>query len=388
MLQIKKNEVREFRNYEFYPAVLRETTSTWYIEYYVQNPTTGGMERKRIKVNKIKKRYTKLGEARKHISEMILALNEKLRNGWNPFFEGEDARLYTKLSDVVEIYLKEKGKELRPDSMRCYSSSCSMLMAWVARKNSDLFFSLFNHSYAVRFMDYIYNERNVSARSYNNYLKLLRVLFDWGVGKGYAKENPFSTIKTKRKEKKERILIDQSSRQLIAKHLDGKPFLLVCMLVYHSLIRPKEIRNLKIGDIDLNQHCIKVSGEIAKNHNTRFAAISPQIEKLIDDLKIMKCNKNWYIFSDRETMAPGTVKLYDAKFTKEFAKLRKEIRLDPKMQLYSLRDTGIFEMLKNGVDDLSVMQHADHSSLDITTIYANHYDPKLNERIREKAPDF
>ena len=70
------------------------------------------------------------------------------------------------------------------------------------------------------------------------------------------------------------------------------------------------------------------------------------------------------------------------------AKLRKELKLPANMQLYSFRDTGIFEMLKANVDDLSVMQHADHSSLDITTIYANHFDPNLNKIINEKTPEF
>jgi len=58
------------------------------------------------------------------------------------------------------------------------------------------------------------------------------------------------------------------------------------------------------------------------------------------------------------------------------------------MQLYSFRDTGIYEMLKSGIDNLTVMQHADHSSLDITTIYANHADNQLISKIYEKAPKF
>ena len=47
-----------------------------------------------------------------------------------------------------------------------------------------------------------------------------------------------------------------------------------------------------------------------------------------------------------------------------------------------------WNMLKSHVDDLSVMQHADHSSLDITTIYANHYDPNLVKIINENTPEF
>jgi site-specific recombinase XerD len=45
-------------------------------------------------------------------------------------------------------------------------------------------------------------------------------------------------------------------------------------------------------------------------------------------------------------------------------------------------------MLKTGIDPLSVKQHADHHSLEMTTIYSNHVDPNLAKIIREKAPAF
>ena len=39
-------------------------------------------------------------------------------------------------------------------------------------------------------------------------------------------------------------------------------------------------------------------------------------------------------------------------------------------------------------DPLTVMQHADHHDLSMTTRYANHADPKLIEKISENAPNF
>lgn len=372
----------------FLPAVLKETANDWYIEYYAEHPTSGEMKRFKVRMNRAIKRYTKKSEARKYCLDIVSRLNSRLMDGWSPFFESEDARLYMPLCKVVETYLAEKKKELRKDSMRCYTSITGIFLSWVAVDCPNVVCSLFNKAKAVRFMDYIYNDRGVSARTYNDYLKLMRSFFEWCVGKGYTKENPFVQFKTKKKAEKTRIMIDSETRARITEHLNGKPFLLVCMLVYHSLIRPKEIRMLKVRDINLQEHFITVSGEIAKNHHTRHCAISSQIESLIAELGIMNHNKDFYLFSDPVTLMPGSAQLYDCKFTKEFARLRKELKLPKEMQLYSFRDTGIYEMLKANVDDLSVMQHADHSSLDITTIYANHHDPKLAEIINKKTPKF
>ncbi len=385
---MSKITIAHVSNYRYLPAVLKENQDDWYIEYYAQNPQTLAMKRFRIRMNKAVKRFSKKADARKYCLDVVARLNCKLLDGWNPFFEGEDSRLYVPLTDVSELYLKEMKKELRPDTMRSYSAYSNMLLNWTNAREPGLFCSLFNEAKATRFMDYIYNERNVSARTWNNYLKMSRAFFNWCVTKGYTKENPFNKFSLKKKEKKERTTIDVDTRKLIAEYLDGKPFLLVCMLVYHSLIRPKEIRNLRVGDIDLKNHTIKVAASIAKNHNTRYCAISTQIEDLIKRLGIMKYNQSYYIFSDPETMSPGSNKIYDSKFTKEWDKLRKALGLPSSMQLYSFRDTGIWNMLKSHVDDLSVMQHADHSSLDITTIYANHYDPNLVKIINENTPEF
>jgi integrase len=68
--------------------------------------------------------------------------------------------------------------------------------------------------------------------------------------------------------------------------------------------------------------------------------------------------------------------------------MKKRLKLPDEMQMYSLRDSGIYDMLKSGIDDLSVMQHADHSSLEMTTLYGNHFDKDLIKKIIDKAPKF
>ena len=109
--------------------------------------------------------------------------------------------------------IAEKKKEARPDTLRSYSSYVSLLNNWVGRFNKELFCSMFNHTLAIKFMDYAYNERNVSARTYNNYLKMSRCFFEWAVEKGYCKENPFLRIKMKKKTTKERTIIDVTNRR-------------------------------------------------------------------------------------------------------------------------------------------------------------------------------
>jgi len=154
--------------------------------------------------------------------------------------------------------------------------------------------------------------------------------------------------------------------------------------VYSALIRPKEITNLRVSDVNFSDKTVCVNSNVAKNHNTRYVALTDEI---LNDLTYIKdYKKDMFLFS--QTMMPGYVKANNSKYGKMWSKLRNELKLDKTMQLYSLRDSGITDMLKSGIDPLTVKQHADHHSLEMTTLYSKHADPNLVKIIREKAPAF
>ncbi len=88
----------------YLPAMLKTNKSGWLIEYYVENPQTQELSRKRIKLQRLLSRYPTKTEAKKHINNIIVALNMKLSTGWNPYFQGEDSRLYTPPLEVLEEY--------------------------------------------------------------------------------------------------------------------------------------------------------------------------------------------------------------------------------------------------------------------------------------------
>jgi hypothetical protein len=104
------------------PATLKTNKSGWIIEYYVENPQTQILARKKIKLQRLLMRYPSKMEAKRHINNIIVALNMKLSTGWNPYFVGEDARLYTPLKEVIEKYKDEVKRNTRPGTCRSYTS--------------------------------------------------------------------------------------------------------------------------------------------------------------------------------------------------------------------------------------------------------------------------
>ncbi|MDR0206572.1 MAG: hypothetical protein LBI45_04870 [Bacteroidales bacterium] len=88
----------------YLPATLKTNKSGWIIEYYVENPLTQILSRKMIRLKRLLMRYPSKMEARRHINNIIVALNMKLSTGWNPYFVGEYARLYTPLPLFFQQY--------------------------------------------------------------------------------------------------------------------------------------------------------------------------------------------------------------------------------------------------------------------------------------------
>lgn len=369
------------------PAVYRSSKID-YIEYYCTDPSKDKLSRKQIKLNRIAKRFKSKRDYKVYVAEMVNDLNTKLRNGWSPFYHLEDARLYTPILDVFEIFLTEKKKDIRPDTLRVYSSIIRFLTKWILANNSKMYISAFTHNYAVRFLDNIYNTRNISQRTYNNYTKNARAIFAWCVEKCYIKENPFQDIKLKRNAPKKRIIVPADCRRKIIDYYktNNTGMLLVCYLVYYSLIRPKEIRYLRIKDVFLDKHYIFISSNVAKNGHDRYSALTPDIIELLQTWNLERFKPDCFLIGS--DFRPGSKQIGNTQFTKYWDRMRKDLKLSDAMQLYSLRDTGMIDMIESGINPLTVKQHADHHSLEMTTIYTNHADPNLIDKMYNQQTKF
>ena len=384
----------EYSAVNYLPAMLKTFKSGWVIEYYVENPQTQELARKRIKLQRLMTRYTTKGDAKKHINNIIVALNMKLSTGWNPFFQGEDSRMYTPIRDVAKKYLEEIEKNLRPATYRSYKTFIKIFCEWLDKQQPGMYSSMISHTLIVRFMDYVYNDRKgisgneMSAVAYNSYIKQGSAFFSWMIDKCYCKENHFQKIKAKKVEEKQRILIPEETREEIYKYLKDKNprFLLMLKLIYAGLIRPKELRHLKVENLSFSEMQIRIPKNVAKNGHERLVPLSKEILLDFLDIGVQNANMTDYIFG--EHFQSCSKRMSDGTMPKHWSKLREALNIPKKMQMYSFRDTGMTEMIKGGIDPLSVKQLADHSSLSMTAVYTKHVDPNLREIIVTKTPKF
>ncbi len=318
----------------FVPAELQyhKNGNGWQIVYYVYNPVSDKMEKKRIRMNMLYKKLHNRTEFRRRCNDIICDINIRLKSGWTPYGESVNSRYYEYVTDVLQKFLDEKSDELRKDSLRSYKSFVKQLSAYIDKNLPKCKCQLFTHYHAVCFMDFLYSQkkrdgsRRLSANSYNNYVKLGRSIFGWFVEKSYLKENPFLGFKKKQTDGKYRDIIPKEDRDVIRKWFsENSPMMLiVCQLVYFSLLRPKEIERLQFGDIDLQNKRILLPGSKTKNHKSRQAPLSDELVLLLTHYcSNRKCSD--FIF----TKSGSYVKMWE--------RMRQETGLPNKYQLFSSR---------------------------------------------------
>jgi site-specific recombinase XerD len=372
---------------DFIPASLHETKN-WEIIFYARDPQSGDLRRKRIRVGGIKNK----GERRIWAKQMMYSINKKLNDGWNPFIEAESSRQYYKIEDVITAFLRDK-RGLRKDTLRTYQSEIDFLMKFI-RENyqPDMYVVSFDKSKAIQYMEHCWDSRKIGTVRYNNILAVCRVIFNWMIEKQYIKDNPFAILKKKKTGSKIRVMdIDPADRKKIKEYLSKKnrPYYGIMMFAFHSLLRPKEISYIKIGDIDLKKQVVIVRGSVAKNHHTRYAPIPDVMIDLIKELikEVYVPRKNWYLFSD-SSFRPGPKRRDSREIARYWSDLRSTLRLKKEIQFYSLRDSGIIQMIRDGRSPKQVMEAADHSSIEITNKYVKVARKESDRDIINKSSAF
>lgn len=340
-----------------------------YVCFYAEDPTTGKLRRYKIRVNHV----SGARERSKYANRLVYSINEKLYSGWNPFVEEYSKNATVTFAKACELFMKDKS-DLRPDSLRSYKSYTYIIYKWADENGiGDKFCLHFGKQEAKRFMLAISSVGKKSARTYNNYLHHYQTMFAWMVQNDFMKENPFSDLKPKKVDEKIRKTIPAEDRKKILEYFAEMPEYVVIMnLCFKCFIRPKEIRMLKIRHINYRDMVLDIPPDVTKNHHERIIPIPDELRAWFLGVKGERPDN--YIFSTG--FSPGSRQIGVHAIGKVWAAMREKLNLPASYQFYSLKDTGITEMLEAGVPAKYVKELADHHSLEMTEKYTHRSDAK------------
>lgn len=176
--------------------------------------------------------------------------------------------------DKIIAYLETRKHLWRKKTYQTESSKANMFFRWLGPK------SLSKATVAEFFADYLLGTRRVNATTYNNYLVCMGKLF-LAVGPDYTKG-----IKPLKAKKQPYKYFSQQQVQHIVPVLEqNEPTVHKAVrLLYYCFIRPGEIRQLTVGDVQLDSLTIRVPANVSKNKTTQEVCIPDPLVAMVRDM--------------------------------------------------------------------------------------------------------
>lgn len=344
-----------------------------YVDFYVIDPATGRMRRKKIMLGHIKTQRGRNSYARTLIEE----ITQKLLRGWNPWVESRSGAQFTTFREVCAHYRNyvvklHNDSAFREETMRDYLSRLSILENWEGITVFKVFYPYqVDELVLSKFLDYILIERDNSPLTCNNYLSWLHSFFHWMKSRRYIHDDPTEGLQSiKCTRAKDRTVIPDSYLLSIREYLlkKNKHFLLATYILHYMFVRPHEMSLLRIRDFQIEKKTLLLHGNQTKNHKDAVLTLPDNIVRLMVELDIFSYPGHYYLFSKK--CLPGN-EWRDSKQFRDYWNLhvRKDLKLPSHYKFYSLKDTGITNMLRANTDPISVRDQARHSSLLITNTY-------------------
>ncbi len=374
------------------PILCKGANGDWYVFFrYFDN------ENKKYITFKLREglnRITDQIEKEEEFKALLESRTLELKMGWNPIIDREfkQSPALIKQHELSHIkywtvlkalnFVVEK-KQLAVKSRYDYKKSVEYFLTAANAFGIQLLpVCKLQKTHIKSCLNYLLTECGLSNKNYNKRLEhiksLLSELVDWDA----LQYNPAFGIKELQEEDTEKFLpISPEERVIIKEYLFVKHyrFLIFCMVLYYTGIRPKEVLSIRISDIDLDNSFIKLNpfSNVVKTKKERRIAIHPNLHTFLRQLDLMRYNETLFLFGSG--FLPGPIKTSRPTATSLWKKLIWE-ECGIEKYMYALKHTAADNLIEAGASEENVRDHLGHSQKSMTRRYT-----KLGIEVSKKA---
>ena len=369
--------------------------SYWYISFYAFDPASGRMRRKRVRISP---KFKKVSERRQYANDLLERISQELRYGWNPWVQFTSPEQYSTWQDICDAYRSYIGKckadnIVREKTWKGYISFLDNLNKWNDSQPKPIAYAFqCDQKFLNRFVDWLWLDKGLAVKTRDNYVMWLHTFGKYLVGHSFVEQDPTVSLQclgSKFSSKKNRTIIpaDQMLRLKGWCENNNRHFLLACYVLYYCFIRPNEMSYIQIKHISVAKGTVFVPDYSSKNRKDGTVTVPDVVVKLMIDLDVFSHPGDDYLFS--KSLLPGPEHHSSKQFTDFWSTyVRKALKFPAEYKFYSLKDTGITDMIKDRTDLLSVRNQARHHSLLMTDIYTPHDIEEANDVIKNRRSYF
>lgn len=293
-------------------------------------------------------------------------------------------------SEILPQFLAHISIKVREKSYRSYLGKTKVFSDWLnSHGQSGICISRITNQTIADFFAWLATEKDLDRPTCQQYYHTIRKVFDYAQRCGEVKEIPFDLVvfPPKKEDMGAQVIDKDHARALlteIKKH--DKQLYVACMMEYYCFTRPgRELRLLKVKDIDTSNWTVKISSEHAKNGHKRIVTVPNQMIAILKDYGIEKADKEHYVFG--VTKRPGLKPISINMLGYRFRKYRDKLGLPSVYKLYSFKHSGATTLHESGTVSLkSISEHLGHRNLSSTQSYIQGHVGMINQKIRDGFP--
>lgn len=302
-----------------------------------------------------------------------------------PFF-----RKYKTIEEVMPGFLLKKETEISHKAAMTYHSMCLSLADWLKDQGKEnIPMRKITEDDMTEFSYYLGRDKGLDRPTVEKYFMNIRCLWKYAEEYGEVDYLPFNHVVLPRKKKDHgAAMIHHEDLKVLLPEIRKKDpqLFLACMVQYYCFIRPgKELRLLRIGDIDLHQGLITVRQDNAKNGLKQIVTMPQQLIDLCYEYGIDTANKDLFIFGKRKRFNTKPVSVNMLRW--RFNQIRDSLNMSKSYKFYSFKHTGASNLHLSGISMRELMDQLRHTKLDATQHYLKKHCGIINDRIRDNFPN-
>jgi integrase/recombinase XerD len=242
-------------------------------------------------------------------------------------------------------------------------------------------------NYPDRRRDY---RKPVSVTTINNYIRNIRVFFNWMERDYIIRKNPMKKIRQLKNNRQAKVFLsDEDLKKLLSKFdksyfTEHRDYVMI-MLMLDSGMRLGECSTLLITDLELARKRIKLRAEETKGRKDRTVYFSPKTEAVL---------RRWLQFKDRYVESDYLFPVKEhggsigvGNFESNFKKYINRAGLNEDYSPHCLRNNFAKRCLMNGMDIFTLSKILGHSSVEVTEqAYLDLTDEDISKQYHRASP--
>jgi integrase len=276
---------------------------------------------------------------------------------------------------MLELAWKRKLSQLRPKTQSTYFTKLVHFSRWYFNKGNPKLTPILAREY----IEYV-SVCVKSSTTVNSYLRTLKTLCTELVAMDYFDKNPFIGIKKIPENRISQKYFRSNEIAILKQLLQTNPMQwMATQLLFYCFIRPGEIRELLVSDVDIDLGVIHIRGAISKNKKAQSVIIPNQFINAVQEW--IEGIPQHYYFINQSAMPLSR----DA-ISKQHRQLLEHAGYGKGYSFYSWKHTGAIHAAKNGINLKDLQMQLRHHSLDMVNEYLKQLGVIDSVALRENFP--